>query len=116
MNNLIWYQICLDESHFGNLKDIISLAFQFLIRDRNECSVESLIDDVGFVKGDRRTRLTYENAFQQMFIRRNGPHPLLSKILRMKALQAMDPQPKFIKKNRLFYCHHLPCILIALKL
>lgn len=97
INNCIWYTICSKENHFRGLQAIIDYAMRFLIRDFNECSVESLIGDVEFVKGgkgSRRTRLHYETLHEQMFIRKNGPHPLLSVQLRKEALDRVFEKTK----------------------
>ena len=56
-NNTIWYKICTNEDSYRGLSEIIDFAFRFLLRDANECTVESLIGDVDFVKGTRRTRI-----------------------------------------------------------
>ena len=89
INNLIWYEICTDAAKFQNIKQIIDYALRFFIRDGNKCPVESLIGDVDFVKGTRRTKLEYENMHKQMFIRKNGPHPLLSENVRKCILNKM---------------------------
>ena len=102
VNNAAWYEICSEEENCKDLIGIITFAFEFLIRDGNECSVESLIGDIKHVKDLRRNRLNYDNMLRQLFIRRNGPHPLLSKTLRMKALKAMDPEPRFITRLSIF--------------
>ena len=101
-NNLIWYKICSEEDHYKEVISILAYAFEFLIRDGNECSVEVLIGDIDFVKTDRRNRITYDNLLMQMFIRRNGPHPLLSKSLRLKVLKKIPTKPTFITQGSLF--------------
>ena len=50
VNNLIWYEICSEEDHYKEVISILAYAFEFLIRDGNECSVEVLIGDIDFVK------------------------------------------------------------------
>lgn len=78
-------------------------ALRFLIRDGNECSVESLIGDIDLTKSassNRRSRIIYENLHKQMFIRRNGPHPLLSEHYRKRTLNKLFPSGwNFIKAN-----------------
>ena len=102
-NNLIWFTICSEEDHwYQELICIISYAFEFLIRDGNECSVEALIGDIDYVKTDRRNRITYDNLLKQLFIRRNGPHPLLSKSIRLQALKRIPTKPTFITQGSVF--------------
>ena len=50
VNNLIRYKICSEEDHYKEVISILAYAFEFLIRDGNECSVEVLIGDIDFVK------------------------------------------------------------------
>ena len=89
INSMAWYKICTEERHYRGLEEVIDYAFRFLLRDCNECTVESTIGDIDYVKGgkgSRRTRLTYTNHHEQMFIRKNGPPALLSADLRKQAL------------------------------
>ena len=46
LKNFIWYQICSTPKNYESIKEIIHVAFCFLVRDQNECSVEALIGDV----------------------------------------------------------------------
>lgn len=71
------------------LQIIKNYALRFLIRDQNECIVESLIGDVAYVKSEKRKSLSYEKMHEQMFLRKNGPHPMLSKDFREKVLNAL---------------------------
>ena len=102
-NNLIWYEICSEEDHYKEVISILAYAFEFLIREGNEYSVEVLIGDIDFVKTDRRNRITYDNLLMQMFIRRNGPHPLLSKSLRLKALKKNSNQTNIHHTRKPFH-------------
>ena len=89
INNKIWYDICTNEDLYCNLQAIIDFSLRFLIRDYNECSVESLIGDITFVKGGkgtRRTRISYQSIHEQMFVRKNGPDPLKSSQFRKEVL------------------------------
>lgn len=92
VNNLVWYDVCSKEEYFHDIKNIIEFSLRFLIRDANECSVETLIGDVDHVKSIKRTKLQYENLHKQLFIRENGPHPLLSDEIRKKALNELYPR------------------------
>ena len=74
------------------------------MRDSNECSVETLIGDVNYVKGTRRNRLEYENLQSQIFVKRNGPHPLLSETLRKDALNFMYLNGWQFTKPKTFGC------------
>ena len=90
INCAVWYKICTETRYYTGIEEVIDYAFRFLLRDSNECTVESAIGDIDYVKvgkGTRRTRLTYENHHNQMFIRKNGPSPMVSESLRIQALQ-----------------------------
>ena len=82
--------------------ELKNMSLRFLIRDGNECTVESLIGDVDLVRGTRRTRLEYEQLHRQLEIRRNGPHPLLPECeeRRKAALNLMFPR-HFVKASSL---------------
>ena len=89
INRDVLYQICTTEEHYSGLQEIIQYAFRFLLRDCNECTVESAIGDIDYVKGGKGTRrstLTYANHQEQMLLRKNGPHTLFSADLRKEAL------------------------------
>ena len=85
INNLIWYKVCTNSNIYSPIKEIIQFAFSFLMRDQNECSVESLIGDIQYIDSSDRSRLSHETATMQEFIKQNGPHPL-SEDLRRKSL------------------------------
>jgi hypothetical protein len=91
VNNLIWYKICTTPSLYTPIKAIIHFALCFLVRDQNECSVESLIGDIQNVDSSDRPRISHETVTMQEFIKQNGPHPLMSEDLRRKALDSLFP-------------------------
>ena len=61
------------------------------MRDKNECSVESLIGDIQEIDSSKRPRLSHETATMQEFVRKNGPSPLFSWELRKRTLNQMFP-------------------------
>ena len=61
------------------------------MRDQNECSVESLIDDMQEVDCSNCPLLLHETATMKAFVRKNGPSPLFSLDLRKKTLNQMFP-------------------------
>ena len=83
-NSDIWYKICTSSPCFESTKDIIHFALSFLVRDQNECSVESLIGDIQEIDCSNRPRLSHKTATMQEFVRKNGPSPLSSWELRKK--------------------------------
>ena len=102
VNNAIWYTLGTEEELHRGIDEISHLGHHFLVRDGNECTVEALIGDVDFVKGRRRTRISYKHLHQQLFIRRNGPHPLVSEEVRKKALDSVFGQRwRFVKAGPL---------------
>ena len=90
-NSDIWYKICTSSPCFESTKDIIHFALSFLVRDQNECSVESLIGDIQEIDCSNRPRLSHKTATMQEFVRKNGPSPLSSWELRKKNLNQMFP-------------------------
>ena len=90
-NSNIWYKICTSSTCFECTKDILHFALSFLVRDQNECSVESLIGDIQEVDSSNRPRLLHETATMQEFVQKNGPSPLFSWDLRKRTLNQMFP-------------------------
>lgn len=91
INHDAWYKICTTDL-CNNLEEVIQFSFIFLLRDSNECTVESTISDINYVKGgkaSRRCALTYANHHDQMVVKINGPDPLESSTLRRKALNRL---------------------------
>lgn len=91
-NSDIWNKICTTASCYECTKDIIYFALCFLVRDQNECSVESLIGDIQEIDSKNRPRLSHKTATMQEFVRKNGPNPLTSWELRKKALDRIWPK------------------------
>ena len=90
INSTVWYKILTEPRYFSDIEEVCQYAFRFLLRDSNECTVESTIGDIDYVKGGKgtqRTRLTYQHHHNQMFIRKNGPNPMLSESIRTQALE-----------------------------
>ena len=83
--------MCTSSTCFESTKDIIHFALSFLVRDQNECSVESLIGDIQEVDSSNRPRLLHETATMQEFVEKNGPSPLFSWDLRKRTLNQMFP-------------------------
>ena len=71
------------------------MALCFLVRDQNECAVESLIGELTSVDSSSRPRISHETVTKQEFVHRNGPHPLLSKDIRKAALDKLFPKSQF---------------------
>ena len=71
------------------------MALHFLVLDQNECSVESLIGHITEVDSSSRPRVSHETVTKQEFVRRNGPHPLLSKEIRKAVLDKIFPISQF---------------------
>ena len=91
VNRSIWYEICTSPVHYSPIKEILHFAMCFLVRDQNECSVESLIGDIERVDCSDKPRLVHETVTKIMFVKRNGPNPLLSNDVRKKALDRHFP-------------------------
>ena len=89
INHDVWYELLSNEKYHSTIKDILEISLRFLNRDQNECPVESLYSSIGNVEKDGRYQLKHETSVKQTFIRINGPHILLSKQLRRKALDEM---------------------------
>lgn len=107
INNKIWYDIGTTEVHYADLKRVIEYCLKVLVRDYNECTVESVIGDIAFVKGgkeSRRSRIGYKTHQRQQFVRENGPDPLLSYDVRIEALNRQFQNQRvwnFLKSIRL---------------
>ena len=95
INSKIWYKICTTSVIFQTNKEIIHMALCFLVRDQNECAVESLIGEISSVDSSSRPRISHETVTKVEFVHRNGPHPLLSKEIRKAALDKLFPKIQF---------------------
>ena len=95
INSKIWYKICTTPVIYQTNKEIIHMALCFLVRDQNECAVESLIGEISSVDSSSRPRILHETVTKVEFVHRNGPHPLLSKEIRKAALDMLFPKIQF---------------------
>lgn len=91
-NTQIWYEILTNKDINTGLKELMDFCLRILVRDQNEGSVETVIGDIQYTDSKSRPRLKHETVFQQEFLKRNDPHPLLSKNFRFKALDMMFPE------------------------
>ena len=95
LNSKVWYKICTTPVIFQTNKEMIHMALCFLVRDQNECAVESLIGEITTVDSSSRPRILHETVTKQAFVHRNGPHPLLSEEVRKAALDKLFPKSLF---------------------
>ena len=58
INSAVWYKICTEPRYYTGIEEVIDYAFRFLLRDSNECTVESAIGDIDYVKGGKGSRRT----------------------------------------------------------
>ena len=83
------YKICIATNCYMNAQEINNYAFRFLIKDQNECLVESLMGAVDDVVILVRNSLSYDTAIKIIFVKRNVPTPFSSQELRKKLLDDM---------------------------
>ena len=55
INSTVWYKILTEPRYFSDIEEVCQYAFRFLLRDSNECTVESTIGDIDYVKEGKGT-------------------------------------------------------------
>ena len=68
----IWYKIGTTPEIYEACKDIIHIGLTFLVRDPNQCSVESVIVNLQKTDAKDRPRILHDTVTMQEFIIQNA--------------------------------------------